>query len=1124
MNLILFAPVLTVTTLLILQSCSYVFLKKSTTYARSAGELTILLAGSGLLVYFLLTSGALILIPEFRVAMVQGIPAIIGLGFLVIAISVAAGLGWHLVRCAKSLPSRLVWILTVSMIISVATIFLMPVLNSDDPEQLRIWCHDFWWPPLLIWLSACFTESVVAVLEIRNRWGRAWAGMLLPTALGLEVIRRSHLRFHFANPYTLVLWKVTLFLSLPATMVFGTLFFAERLEIQICTKRRWLRIIIAGIFGVVGVVSCWLWVGDYWHFVPILLRPWLLWLAWLVLLVWFVAFRLRRLWLQGKIKVPDFGEPGRLDDAVAFLALCALVFALADFLRFALLKPVWDLALVLGAWVVLLELLGGRPLRNVLDLEAFKKILTDELPLRALAAAIGHWARRTIKSAGDWLGSFFGEQKVAPLLLKAFMVFLLLIAIAEIPNAGKTIILPFDNSGLPKPEKERDLGQVTAQRIANTLGILRQELQPDVLILLPTEGNNAASSTVAISEETGNLQATVKTSDFEIPGTGFTVPMNLLTAWIQNPIRRLLNVNVIHGGIEEQDHRHILLANSIKGTTWRSPDEKPATQASAEKPAEILSLADEIAYRVMNEDPTWANLGLPQSWQVYQIFREGLTSWKKYETNQDFAKLDDAIGKFRKVVQLDPDFALAQYRLGRALTADGQPGLAADAFRAAVRARPNFAAAHIALANLLHSFNDYYYPLPPTISGGPASKDAGLARRLESLSHWKQAIRFSGTEVSTADRASAYTGLCTDAYESLYDKTTKAKQKARLVYQAAFYCGRAENLYTKLPVSVRTDPRIRAAEASSLEVLGYAIEWSWGNPPTEYTVSGQKGKEADWDCDWRSVDVKDLTPDGKVVKRKVSRSLYARQALNYFQRAVALMPEDPWLRCYAATTSLSLDDNRPMQSLNNDASPHFLLGYEFASEADVRRSSSESARYYRLALKEYQRAIDRAPEYTDALNNYAYTFWSWESHLSPPPQASSALVPNQEIAYQAEKYARLAVRLAAGRTSHTREAMFRDTLGEVLLAEGKVDKSIEVLEEADKQGVSRDAYFNEIRWDLIQAYDREGRNNMRACEKLNEIEKTEETRELQPFTESPKLKSLGKRCVKKGNANRKRQH
>ena len=1140
MNWIVFVPILAATLLLLVQGCSYLFVKDhAPSYNRCAGALTILLAALGLVLYVLLATGVLVLSTEFSVAMAQGIPAWIGLASLIVGVCIASGLGWHVVRCKKGLPSRRLWILGLSVICGLFAATRMQVLSHDDAVR----CFDGWWPVLVIWVCICFSESLITAMGVTDRWACVWGGMLLPLGLALYVVHRSHLHFHYADPKSLVYWKACLPLGLSAVMALGTLLSVERVEIQGHPMGRWLRIGLSAVIGSAGCISGALW-GSH-HPLPLPFRPWFLWLACLALLGLLVAIRLQRLWRAGKFRVPNISGLGRLVDAIVLLALATIVASFADVLHFAWLDPIWDLALLVLAWALLLELVGGGPLRALARRPGVKEI---EPPLVALGSAV----LRTFRDLGTRLGGslkeLFRVESKAGAIFKVLLGLVLFVALAEVPNARKTIVLPFTTPGFPEAEVKKDLGRVTSDRIVNTLGLLRQELQTDMTIYSPSPESQQKPGVkmAATGEGTGGLPAEVKSRDVEIWGT--KIPLGLLTAPIVEPVRWLLGVRVIHGSIQGEGDYYTLLAGSSREETWRaegsinsaspaavggpnvstpgptpnSASPSPATKDS--KPAEtIATLADQIAYKLVSSDPALARFGMPESWRAIQPFREGVEQWKKYELEQDFDALTNSIVKFRDAVRTDPSFALAHYRLGRALTADGQPGAAAQAFHAAVRASPGFAAAHVALAGAEYSHDAYYYPLPPAIGRAVESEPlARTAQLAEARDHWRHVIRLSSADACMADRASAYKGLCRVTLEGAASTNLPEVDRYRAAYLAFFYCRAAEHLYARLSPSPGADSQIRTAEV--LYLLGYTVDMIGRLPELLYTASGQGGEEADWHCSAATVGEEDINEEGKVTRRRLSRSLYARPSLRYYRRARALLPENAVVGCAVATMSLSLDDDRkPMEALRVDASVHMRLARGFSERAQdssraARRHMREAAvggplfkefgmepyriaaKYYRLALIEYQSAIEYAPANTHALNGYAYTFWQWRYNCPMP----SPLGPGADVASRAEKHARQAVRLTAGKASATEEATVRSTLGEVLLGQGRVKEAIEELEKANSQA-SDHAWFGEIRLDLAQAYLCRKPVDRRASPILKKIGDAESTREVQPFTDEPSL-------------------
>lgn len=1162
MNWIAFAPLLAATVLLVLQGCSYLSLKNHTTQASCEGGLAILGAALGLTLYFLLATGALILGSEFRVVMAQGIPARVGLGVLIVGVAIAVGLGWHVAHAAMKLDSRLEWILGGGIAVGLIAVFRMGVLNPDDPVQLRVACYDLWWPWSLIWVSACFTDSILTARGIRHRWARVEVAMLFTTGLSLEAVRRSHAHFGYASPDSLVLWETCLRVLLPVVMVLGTLLAFETPEIQRYFRSRWLRISASTLLGFVGLISAGYWVLDFprspLHSLPI---PWFIWLVSLVSLGLVAR---RSIWAA--LTLSHLGNQGRLADCIGVLALCAAVAALADIFRFGRLDPVWDLVGLILSWVILMELLGGRPLRELAErLKAYGE--TARLRLARHWKAIIDWLKELPSGIRRWVGELLEVKKIASGIVKVVVLVILVSALAEIPNAGKTIIVPFSTAGLPKDDKDRDLGRVVADRIANTLGLLGQELQPDMLVFSPSEDSRKAVRLSAVTEESGASQVTVQTSDLDIPGIGFKIPLSLLTTPIERPMRWLLHTRVIHGSIQKDGDRYTLLVNSTRGETWQtegipqqssspagngkdtessnhqksskttrrgnnpSSAQQPSTGSieigpnsnrndgrTAGAPEGMADLAEEMAYKIMSADPALARTGMSQSWQAILPFRTGLLAWKEYTAAQDYGALSNSIKQFWAVVKADPDFALAQYRLGRALTEDGQPYLAARAFREALRASPRFAAAHIALASTLYNLEDYYYPLPPAISQSfePESL-AEAARRNEALGHWKQVVQLSGAEASMANRASAYGGLCYDAITSFQNESNGRRPYP---YLALFYCKRAENVYARLAPLLRADPQVRAVEASVLHYLGYVLESSGPTSEMRHAPS-----EPNWYCS-----------EATINNGGIRGSLYADKALEYFQSALVLFPKNPDIRCAIANTRLSQGYSGPMQDLGKDASAHAALAQRLSYRAEesvktgrvlanlceamarlksplkpkqlaegdkhaCEREYEAAGDYYRQALREYEQAIALAPADSDALNNYAYTFWQWMFNL---PTLGPPLGPDRLVAKNAEEYARRAVSLDTGRVSAAQLAMEQSTLGEVLIANGKYGQAIEKLSDATKSVPSDSAFFNEIRWDLAQAYLCT-RNRSKASSILETIKTIEETREERPFTDEVNL-------------------
>jgi hypothetical protein len=196
-----------------------------------------------------------------------------------------------------------------------------------------------------------------------------------------------------------------------------------------------------------------------------------------------------------------------------------------------------------------------------------------------------------------------------------------------------------------------------------------------------------------------------------------------------------------------------------------------------------------------------------------------------------------------------------------------------------------------------------------------------------------------------------------------------------------------------------------------------------------------------------------------------------------------------------------------MRELESRASAHIWLAQEFSGRATATKTPKASAKYYRLALAEYETAHELANTNTDILNNYAYTFWEWKS-AGP----RSDLGPNDDDARKAETYVTLAFSLTPSTATESREAAVQSTLGEVLIGEHEFGRAIEQLKSAySKVAGYRHAYFNEIRFDLARAYMSQNhcKKDPHATRLLDEIRTIEATREFRPFTEMLKLRPPG---------------
>lgn len=554
------------------------------------------------------------------------------------------------------------------------------------------------------------------------------------------------------------------------------------------------------------------------------------------------------------------------------------------------------------------------------------------------------------------------------------------------------------------------------------------------------------------------------------------------------------------------------------------------------QPEDTLSiLAKELAFKIVSTDPNMIAMGMTKSWEAYQLFESGLKAMEKFESG-NFDSLTSAIRWFQRATVDDPKFALAFYRLGLALQYDGQPAAATEAFRSSLSANPNFIAGYNALAYHLHYFDNYYYTAAAPVKTRPLySAKADTAYANEARQLWQRIMLFRRQKVYLPTRASAFHGLCLNAFWSDH-------------FPAAYFYGqRAARLYHKLQEEhpSKDQQQITQAQASVLNLIGISLEHYRSREDTLCFHRAEKAKL--WShqardatrcygmADTIAADTPDwfhsahlivedsiLETQGKITKLKVRQSPYGRAALRYYDRAQALAPADPHIRGNGAIAAFNLGDSTRMKELRDEASARLKLAEQYRERAK-RKTNADSvlARcYFRRALWEYEAAIALDPHNLNALNGYAYTFWVWRLHW---PKEQPPHGPDAEIALTAEKYSRRAIKLSVGKPKHE-QAIYRSTLGEVLLGQGRTLEAIEILSEAFEKTPSHHAY-DEIRWDLAQACMTFVGKHRECCLSLQknardlsnlatvlleQIRENERTLEFQPFTSHSSLLDASK--------------
>jgi tetratricopeptide (TPR) repeat protein len=1101
---------------------------------RGFGVLTLLLAGLSLVLFAILFWGEAVLSPEFDVVMARGHWR--GLVALVIGFAVAAGLGLHVQRLKASLPRRLSGLLLLGFAVGIAAATRVSTPNIEDTAQaFWIYSYDLWWPPLVIWVSACFLDGAITVLGIRNR--RLRAGAFFSMLLVLSLRARSGRVF--TDPTSATLWNLAL-----------------------------------GVAVVGGMLL-------------------LLWLA------WHASIRPADAWSRLRAAAPGFGSAirrelrralrggwagisgrawrwlkpmaGRL---LAVLALALIAASLADIFYVGRLPHAGALIVLAVAWTGLAEVTAQGPLRafvvNVVP-DVYQRLANQESWVRHGWLLLCERLAGPVGRVGGAFRRLVSLRPFPEALVKIGVLLVGLVVAYEIPHAGKTLLQPFTAvavggkaGDVPTVSPQPEIGHALFDHLVNTLGTLTLELQPDVILLLPPEPERGARFRTLASGGSGSIDPFLtQATEIELVG-GVKLPLGLVLMPVLRPVRWMLNVRVVDGSVLADPQGYTVLARSSSGEMWRARlgNEEVLPELSGAEggggrsaPDSAFSrIALELAFRIMSAEPALAKFGMTRSWDAFSRFKRGLDSWQEFSLHRgqgDPDTLSTAIRHFRTASGVDPDFALAHYRLGVALHNDGQPLAAAESLRASLKANPGFVPAMVALASVLYGSEHDEGPSPIGLSRDP-DVTAINPKLHEARQLWQSVISVK-SGASSLDRAAAWAGLCRHSLDEPERRRAHGRslspdqndaQDLVSYRMAYFYCQQAERLYAPLFATPREDMRLKTARASELASIGVLLE-RYG-PVRKARTSGS------WLCSTGGIDEEAMLLDSPRVQHYVAESHYTRAALTYYRQALKLLPDDSVLRCHEASAEFAKSEKnyRLMQSLESEAASRWNLaegyrdeaerhlrqaidrGTQATKEEDRQRQGKLAAAYFGLALAEYQATLERDPTSFDALNRYASVFWEWRR-----AEAGKAVSTGPRLAQarRAEANARRAVAMVAGKQVKMARASESDSrseqvtpvaqagpaesaakhlrpaattayasLGAVLVAQSRPHEAIEVLDFAYRYAPEHPS-FDHVRWLYAQAH-------LCAASKEFQADFSREARERDPgwrWEDDPRLEGIG---------------
>jgi hypothetical protein len=673
--------------------------KRTKEIRRIIGWLTVLLATLGMIINILFLSTDIAISPEFGVFITQGIWPTVFFALCILGLILCIALGWDLARLREDWKLWGVQLYLWGLLVWVLSCsILLTRINPSGANEAPIYLYDIWWPPLLLWMTVGFTDIALTILRVRDEVVRGLVVIAMVMLLILAATDLSPLP-DFAHPWTRIVWVAAAMLLL-IPIWYEVLKPAQTLKAK----------------------------GE--RFGPSVIVPHL-------------KQNVQTLFPIERQQKYTLGSLGLIVMGVVILLISP-----------SFIGPAPGIIVVLLGWGFMTEIVTDGWFHDLYrDYRSGEWFTTGGSMDKAVATV-----RTGIRNTGERLGKIFSLPAHWTAVIKLLVLMILLIALNEIQNRGKTIIQPFQAVGFADTAA---LMNSADDRLINDLSILNQELQP--IIIFPT-GSGLVKKRIDYVQA-GNIssfEAALNNSG-EFAVGDVKIPANVLISPVQGLVRPWLKVRLVNGSLISNGDRYVLLVNTSDGGTWIA---QPTTEQKVDPQQDLPGLVKEMAFLMLSSEASLQNYGLTRDWQAFQSFRTGLENIQSYESKQGYDALASAIRNFRTATQQDPTFALAYYRLGLALQQNRQPWQAEDALRMGLALNPESIPLKNALAYHLYFF-DSYTPVYPSVLHAPEKLSDEVKRDKKSQARrlWHQIVNLPNSQILPPDRASAYLGLCNAALD-----------------------------------------------------------------------------------------------------------------------------------------------------------------------------------------------------------------------------------------------------------------------------------------------------------------------------------------------------------------------